>query len=106
MLFEKSNAINFGNQKCHLKNQRRLILEIESVNKLRNQNASNFGNQKCHLRNQNASNFGNQVSFEKSNVTNLEIKCHLRNQNASNFGNQKCHLRNQTRQILEIKSVI
>ena len=51
MLFEKSNAINFGNQKCHL----------------RNQNASNFGNQKCHLRNQNASNFGNQ-------------KCHLRNQ--------------------------
>ena len=32
VLFEKSNAINFGNQKCHLKNQRRLILEIESVN--------------------------------------------------------------------------
>ena len=29
--FEKSNASNFGNQKCHLKNQTRQILETKSV---------------------------------------------------------------------------
>ena len=36
MSFEKSNATNFGNQKCSLEKS----------------NAINFGNQKCHLRNQ------------------------------------------------------
>ena len=29
LLFEKSNATNFGNQKCHLRNQTRQILEIK-----------------------------------------------------------------------------
>ena len=135
VLFEKSNAINFGNQKCHLKNQRRLILEIESVNweiktrlileiksviwEIKTRlileiksviweiKRDKFGNQKCHLRNQNASNFGNQKCHLRNQTRQiLEIKCHLRNQNLSNFGNQKCHLRNQMRQILEIKRVI
>ena len=31
VLFEKSNAINFGNQKCHLRNQTRQTLEIKIV---------------------------------------------------------------------------
>ena len=31
VLFEKSNAINFGNQKCHLRNQTRQILEIKNA---------------------------------------------------------------------------
>ena len=29
--FEKSNASNFGNQNCHLRNQTRQILEIKTV---------------------------------------------------------------------------
>ena len=78
--FEKSNATNFGNQTCHLRNQTRQILEIKRTN---------FGNQTCHLRNQTDKFWKSKVSFEKSNAT--------------NFGNQTCHLRNQTRQILEIK---
>ena len=76
MSFEKSNAANFGNQKCHLRNQARQILEIKSV--IREIKRDKFWKSK--------------VSFEKSNAT--------------NFGNQKCHLRNQRGQILEIKSVI
>ena len=72
--FEKSNETNFGNQKCHLRNQRRQLLEIKSViweikrDKFRKSklpfdksNATNFGNQKCHLRNQ-------TTSFWKSNI--------------------------------------
>ena len=43
VLFEKSNAINFGNQKCHLRNQTRQILEIKRVK---------FWKSKMHLRNQ------------------------------------------------------
>ena len=31
VLFEKSNAMNFGNQKCHLRNQTRQILEIRNA---------------------------------------------------------------------------
>ena len=45
VLFEKSNAINFGNQKCHLRNQTRQILEIR--NAFEKSNATNFGNQNC-----------------------------------------------------------
>ena len=44
--FEKSNTINFGNQKCQLRNQTRQMCSLEKSN------AINFGNQKCHLRNQ------------------------------------------------------
>ena len=40
---EKSNATNFGNQKCHLRNQTRQILEIKRVK---------FWKSKMHLRNQ------------------------------------------------------
>ena len=43
MSFEKSNATNFGNQKCHLRNQTRQILEIKRVK---------FWKSKMHLRNQ------------------------------------------------------
>ena len=31
VLFERSNAMNFGNQKCHLRNQTRQILEIRNA---------------------------------------------------------------------------
>ena len=48
--FEKSNASNFGNQNCHLRNQTRQILEIK--NPIEKSNAKNFGNEKCYLRNQ------------------------------------------------------
>ena len=72
--FEKSNATNFGNQKCNLRNQTRQILEIRSV--IWEIKRDKFWKSK--------------VPFEKSNAT--------------NFGNQNCYLRNQTRQILEIKS--
>ena len=41
--FEKSNAINFGNQKCHLRNQTRQILEIKRLKVWKS---------KMHLRNQ------------------------------------------------------
>ena len=50
VLFEKSNAINFGNQKCHLRNQTRQILEIK--NAFEKSNATNFQNQNCYWRNQ------------------------------------------------------
>ena len=51
MSFEKSNAINFGNQRCHLRNQTRQILEIKrdkfwkSTVSFEKSNASNFRNQ-------------------------------------------------------------
>ena len=41
--FEKSNAKNFGNQKCHLRNHTRQTLEIKRVK---------FWKSKMHLRNQ------------------------------------------------------
>ena len=41
--FEKSNATNFGNQKCHLRNQTRKTLEIKRIK---------FWKSKMHLRNQ------------------------------------------------------
>ena len=56
MSFEKSNPINFGNQKkCHLRNQTpatnfgnqtRQILEIK--NAFEKSNATDFGNQNCY----------------------------------------------------------
>jgi len=41
--FDKSNAINFGNQKSHLRNQTRKTLEIKRIK---------FWKSKMHLRNQ------------------------------------------------------
>ena len=49
VLFEKSNAINFGNQKCHLRNQTRQILEIK--NAFEKSNATNLKS-KWHNKNE------------------------------------------------------
>ena len=58
MLFEKSNAINFGNEKCHLRNQTRQILEIKSV--IGEIKRDKFWKSKVLLEKSNAINFGNQ----------------------------------------------
>ena len=41
---------NFGNQKCHFRNQTRQILEIKSL--ISEIKRTNSGNQRCHFRNQ------------------------------------------------------
>ena len=63
MSFEKSNPINFGNQKRHLANQTP---------------ATNFGNQTCQI-------LEIKNAFEKSNTTNLKSKWHNKNQKDFSF---------------------
>ena len=79
MSFEKSNPINFGNQK-------KVSFEKSNAgDKLWKSNASNFGNQKCIWEIKRDRLWKSKLLLEKSNATNLKSTWHNKNQKDVSF---------------------